>query len=168
MRLLTLTLLATLTACSPAPNPPANQATADPVATASPIPPAPTPAASPIALDALTEAAVGGLEGELRCAFLDEDGTLLLAGAANVGADNRATAVIMRAGKPVSLTARETGGFGALTRGGAFSGEGLVVSLTRGAERETGHEGSSHTATLSVEGADLAARAIDGVWECGP
>ncbi|MFL9839671.1 hypothetical protein ABS767_01735 [Sphingomonas sp. ST-64] len=168
MRIAFLTAFAALAACSPAPAPPANQTANDPAPIESPIPPSPTPTPTPIALEAVTEAAVGTLTGELRCAFLSDDGTLLLAGAANVGADQRATAVVMRGGKPVTLSARNAGGFDALTRGGSFTGDGLTVSLTRGAERPTDHEGSSHTATLSVEGPGLAPRAIDGVWECGP
>lgn len=168
MRILMLTAFAVLAACSPAPAPPANDSAGDAVPIESPRAPAPTPAPSPIALQAVTESAVGTLEGELRCAFLSDEGMLLLAGAADVDADKRATAVVMRAGKPVGLTASETGGFDALSRGGAFTGEGLTASLTRGAERPTEHEGSSHTATLSIEGTGLAARAIDGVWECGP
>ncbi len=168
MRTLILIALTGLAACSPAPAPPANESDPEPVPIASPIPPTPTPSPSPIMLTGLSEAATARLRGELRCAFLDEEGTLLLAGAADVGAESRPNAVVMRDGRPALLAARETGGFDALTRGGGFAGEGLSVSLTRGADRETGHEGSSHAATLSVEAPGFAPRAIDGVWECGP
>ncbi|MCR5869902.1 MULTISPECIES: hypothetical protein [unclassified Sphingomonas] len=168
MRLPILGLIVALAACSPAPAPPANETTAPPAPIESVIPPGPTPSPAAIELDAVTEAAAGALKGELRCAFLSDASILMLVGAGDVDAASRATAVVMRSGKPVLLTARETGGFDAMARGGSFAGEGLTASITRGAARETEHEGSSHTATLSVEAPGSAPQAIDGVWECGP
>lgn len=168
MRLPILSLALALAACSPAPAPPANDSVVQPAPVESLIPPSPTPSPAPIELEAVTEAAAGTLKGELRCAFLSDASSLILVGAGDVDAASRATAVVMRSGQPVSLTARETGGFDALTKGGSLAGDGLTVAITRGAERETGHEGSSHTATLSIEAPGAAPRAIDGVWECGP
>ncbi len=157
-----------LAACSPAPAPPGNDDAVQPAPVESVIPPSPTPAPASIALGAVTEAAANLLKGELRCAFLSDASSLLLVGAGDVDAASRATAVVLRADKPVLLTARDPGGFDALTKGGSFAGDGLTASVTRGAERPTGHEGSSHTATLSVEAPGAAPQAIDGVWECGP
>ncbi len=168
MRSIILSLAVTLAACSPAPAPAPNDSVAEPTPIESAIPPSPTPSPSPIALGAVTEAAAAQVGGELRCAFLSDASALLLVGAGDVDKASRATAVVMRGATPVLLTARETGGFDALTKGGTLAGEGLTVSITRGAARETAHEGSSHTATLSVEAAGAAPQAIDGVWECGP
>ncbi|MFN4095546.1 MAG: hypothetical protein ACK4GG_02105 [Sphingomonas sp.] len=168
MRLPILSLVLALAACSPAPTPPANDTVPEPTPVASIIPPSPTPSPAPIALGAVTEAATAQLKGELRCAFLSDASSLMLVGAGDVDAASRATAVAIRSDKPVMLTASESGGFNAMTKGGSFAGDGLTVSITRGAERTTGHEGSSHTATLSVEAPGSAPQAIDGVWECGP
>ncbi len=168
MRLPIISLAMALAACSPAPAPPANDSATQPAPVESVHPRSPTPSPSPIALGAVTEAAAAQLKGELRCAFLSDSGSLVLVGAGNVDRASRATVVVMRNTIPVLLTAREAGGFDALTRGSSFDGENLIVAITRGAERATGHEGSSHTATLSIEAAGSAPQAIDGVWECGP
>jgi hypothetical protein len=167
MRSFTLIALAALAACSPAPVPPGNDS-ATPLPIESALPPSPTPSPTPITLGVVTEAATGQLKGELRCAFLSDASALVLVGAGNVDATSRATAVVMRADQPVLLTAPEPGGFDAMTKGGSFTGDGLTIAVSRGAERTTGHEGSSHTATLSVEAPGAAPQAIDGVWECGP
>ncbi len=167
MRSLTLIALAALTACSPAPTPPGNDS-ATPLPVESAMPPSPTPSPSPITLGVVSEAATEQLKGELRCAFLSDASELMLVGAGNVDAASRAAVIVMRADKPVLLTAREPGGFDAMTKGGSFAGDGLTVAVSRGAERTTGHEGSSHTATLSIEASGAAPQAIDGVWECGP
>ncbi len=157
-----------LAACSPAPVPSPNASEAEPIPIESGIPPSPIPSPTPIMLGAVTEAAAAQASGELRCAFLSDTSALLLVGAGDVDKASRATAVVMRGATPVLLTARDTGGFDAMAQGGSFAGEGLTVSITRGAARETEHEGSSHTATLSVEAPGSAPQAIDGVWECGP
>lgn len=167
MRIIIPGLALALAACSPAPVPP-NTSEAEPTPIESAMPPSPTPSPTPLALGRVTEAAAAQVSGELRCAFLSDASALLLVGAGDVDKASRATAVVMRGATPVPLTARETGGFDALTNGGTFAGEGLTVSITRGAARETGHEGSSHTATLSIEAPGSAPQAIDGVWECGP
>ncbi|MBX3594966.1 hypothetical protein [Sphingomonas sp.] len=160
-------LAATLAACSPAPQAPtANEAT--PAGTPAPVIPAPRPTLGTITLDPVGEAATGVLKGELRCAFLSEQGVLLFAAAGDADPASHATAVVARAGTPVALRADATGGFDAMRQGGGFAGGGLRISLTRGADRATGHEGSSHAATLSIEGAGMAPAAIDGIWECGP
>lgn len=172
MRSLTLVgpaaFVVALAACSPAPAPPGNGEAQQPAPVESVIPPSPTRSPSPIVLGTVTEAAAARLQGELRCAFLSDAGRLVLVGAGNVDRASRATVVVMRDTTPVLLTAREAGGFDALTRGSSFDGEKLIVAITRGAERTTGHEGSSHTATLSIEAPGSAPQAIDGVWECGP
>jgi hypothetical protein len=168
MRFILPCLTLALAACSPAPVASPNVSESEPTPVESGIPPSPSPSPSPINLGAVTEAAAAQVSGELRCAFLSDASALLLVGAGDVDKASRATAVVMRSAIPVLLTARETGGFDALTRGGTLAGDGLTVSVTRGAARETGHEGSSHTATLSVEAPGAAPQAIDGVWECGP
>lgn len=168
MRFLALTFALALAACSPAPVPAPNETAPAPTPVESAIPPAPTPSPAPIALGAVSEAAAAQLKGELRCAFLSDASHLLLVGSGDVDAASRATAVVMRSDKPVILTSTDPGGFDAMRKGGSFAGDDLAVAITRGAARETGHEGSSHTATLSVEAPGSAPLAIDGVWECGP
>lgn len=168
MRMMIPSLALALAACSPAPVPPPNTSEAEPTPIESGIPPSPTPSLTPIVLGRVTEAAAAQVSGELRCAFLSDTSDLLLVGAGDVDKASRATAVLMRGATPVLLTAREPGGFDAMAQGGSFADAGLTASITRGAPRETGHEGSSHTATLSVEAPGSAPLAIDGVWECGP
>ena len=168
MRFLTLTSALALAACSPAPMPAANETAPAPTPVESAIPPAPTPSPEPISLGAVSEAAAAQLKGELRCAFLSDASRLLLVGAGDVDPASRATAVAVRSDKPVILTSTDPGGFEAMRQGGSFAGNGLAVAITRGAEQPTGHEGSRHTATLSVEAPGSAPQAIDGVWECGP
>lgn len=168
MRMIITAFTLALAACSPAPVPPPNASETEPTPIESGIPPSPTPSPTPIVLGRVTEAAATQVKGELRCAFLSDTSDLLLVGAGDVDKASRATAVVMRDATPVQLGATDPGGFDALTRGGSFAGGGLAVAITRGAERPTGHEGSSHTATLSIEAPGSAPQAIDGVWECGP
>ena len=168
MRIIVPGLVLALAACSPAPVPLPNASEAEPTPIESGIPPSPTPSPTPIVLGRVTEAAAAQVSGELRCAFLSDTSDLLLVGAGDADKASRATAVVMRGATPVLLTAREPGGFDAMAQGGSFAGDSLTVAITRGAERATEHEGSSHTATLSVEAPGSAPQAIDGVWECGP
>lgn len=167
MRMIIPGLILALAACSPAPVPP-NASETEPTPIESAIPPAPTPSPTPITLGRVTEAAAAQVSGELRCAFLSDASVLLLVGAGDVDKASRATAVVMRGATPVLLTAPEPGGFDAMAKGGSFTDATLTASITRGAARETEHEGSSHTATLSIEAPGSAPQAIDGVWECGP
>ncbi len=168
MRMIVPTLVLALAACSPAPVPSPNASEAEPAPIESGITRAPTPSPTPITLGRVTEAAAAQVIGELRCAFLSDASDLLLVGAGDVDKASRATAVVMRGATPVLLTARAPGGFDAMAQGGSFTDAELTASITRGAPRETEHEGSSHTATLSVEAPGSAPVAIDGVWECGP
>lgn len=166
MRIVIPGLALALAACSPAPVPP-NASEAEPTPIESAIPPSPTASPTPLVLGRVTEAAATQVSGELRCAFLSDTSDLLLVGAGDVDKASRATAVVMRGATPVLLTARAPGGFDAMAQGSSFADTDLTASITRGAPRETGHEGSSHTATLSVEASGAAPLAIDGVWECG-
>lgn len=119
-------------------------------------------------LGVVTEVATSGLKGELRCGFTDSEGALRFAGAGDVDKSSKATGVVMRGGAAVPLEAAVAGGLDAMLKGGRFVGEGMVVTLTRGAKQETGHEGSRNAATLKIEPANAEASSIEGLWECGP
>lgn len=148
-----------------------NEAVTEPPAPVAPTP-LPSPSAVPAAairLDPLRPTDADGLEGELACSFATEAGAQpLLIGRANVGDRERASAVIRIGDRVDELAAAVPGGFGALTRGLAFGGQGLTITIERHAAQKTGDESTAHEATLVAQRGDGAAEPIDGLWTCGP
>ena len=159
----------TLAACSvePAPDPAAPIVTT-PTRPAKPPPPSRTmrPAVELGALQG--DAGREHLQGELGCSWLDAEGTRRLAAAANVGSDQRGTAVAVFDGRTVPLAARDAGGFGALEHGTTFEGEGFVVTVGRGARIATGTEEGRFEARLAVKRDGAPVWSEDGTWTCGP
>lgn len=164
--LIPLAAAGALAACGPTPSEPAADNSSTPTAEVPAIPlPKPSPATG---LAPVTAAAAALLTGELRCAFSDTAGKVLLTGAADVGDAARPAVAVVWVGEPVRLDADATGGFAALGRGGSFTGGGLTAKLTRGAAEPTGHEGTRHRAQLEVAGDGDEPETHDGIWECGP
>lgn len=128
--------------------------------------------AAAITLEPLREQDVEGLRGELACAFNASDsGETLLVARADVSEDSRAMAAVNNNGFGQQLFGEQLGGFSQIEpTGGTFAGEGLVIVIDLGADALDGPETeqTEQSATMTVNRADGATRAYDGLWVCGP
>lgn len=109
----------------------------------------------------------GKLEGELRCAFQDADGALLLIASANVG-QSQPIAALVKVESVVETLTVGSGGYDRMVDGAAYSGNGLIATITPKGEDMTPGEGLTWRADLHLENARGDMLDLDGVWSCGP
>ena len=125
---------------------------------------------SQITLQPLTPGQLQGVDlpGELACSFSADTGATLLLARADVTPDGMVRGAVNNNGYVEALGNGRAGGFNDLADGITLSGKGMTVVLARGAAQPTGNESTQHVATLTVQRADGAERAYDGLLTCGP
>ena len=106
------------------------------------------------------------LEGELGCSFRTAAGDQLLYALGYAGVKDPAYGLVKVAGSVERVAA--PGGFNAMVKGAAFSGQGKTVTIALTGKPIGGGEAPPYPATLTYDRADGAKRVFAGTWTCGP
>lgn len=170
MRSTTLVSLVAATALSAACTPPVDDAATEPPpateASATPDPsggePARALALQAMHFDEFSQVIAPGL----GCAMEGGDAVILVASGPQ-DPNGRSQAVVKIDDEMILLSARDPGGYGALTEGGVFEGADAIATVTTSGDGDqSGMESTSWSASLTVRRGE-AEVTLPGHWTCG-
>ena len=106
------------------------------------------------------------LKGELSCHFRDKAGALLLVASGFSGVKEPGFGLVKVLDSVEQVVA--PGGYDAMVKGTALSGQGKTVTIAITGPATGGGESPPYPATLTYDRADGAKRVFVGTWTCGP